>query len=1489
MKLLFTILSIFISLICFGQTPYNTPYHNLGGLNIAVRDTGGLFVRQTFVAPQYADTTAANLSPTKFYSGSQIKTVTPDGYWYRNAAASQWVQFATSSGSSVNIYNSNGDLTGNRTLNGNELNLFFDSLANYTALSRGNGNPDSAFLIIDNNNSLFAKLGYNVGGARALVTAEPTLATLQFVNHGLVSSVQARDNGKLYLTADDSVYINRNTGQYSPVSDDTSQFTPLAINSTGAIVKLNSWNTIPSWQQTLTKSSLLTTDVNVTTNSNVVFNETFSGSFGNATQTVNSQFGWDFRKTNTGGTENGRILLNNGTAGMTQTSTTGTGTFFTMLSSGISLQANNGAGSYVKLDIPTNVGGGALQVSTQDGLRYVLPRTQPKTNEVLTAANNSGLLYWTGSTNSDTTFTGVTNVIVDTAANTICVYIGAVSTCYPLSGDSVRIVGDTSICIYTDGSPDCFVSSGDTFVVSGGVDSVTIIGNVFCIWSGGSSDCVSINNSNGFVSSAVLSADSSQYDFYSGGTYIFSLPTLLVRLVAGDSTIILRDTTIAGVPSVAIYSTGGGSGGTQDLQQVTDVNYKTTNGLWGSFGAFGDTSQALNISAGNLIIGEAASSGVINNDLGVGNITTGRATGSNSEIYADDIGGIAMGQASSGGKIKSSGSPGAIAIGAASSGGIIQADDGGSMAIGLASGDSLFTTGGGSIVAGTNNVNQAEQSYLFGSGLRNYGFDDADRAFKVGWDANEVVAIKPNDGSSGMPLTVTGDGSITAAFMNGNVGIGDLTPGAKLEIVATDTNVIRTSLLSNTVLVTDSMVVRDAVTGNFKVAVKPSGGTTADTTNGTFTTAQNTQTLRNKSISGLNNTITNLGDTSHSLDTLYWFGTGQSNFVNNDFTLGSFTIELDNYVQSLTLGRTWQIANPATNNICFSDLGATATRNNILWATAKNYRKVYPRKFIKMITHAVGGLGSWYWTPKTTGLGEVTTSNQMLDSLVSRVSSVPSGKKISMLLFSGFEGDIATNNTKYLIGNIEEIYDTLAKLPQFDSTFLMVLTYPANNFTNGVLLTTVLDSIYWRLHNMGNRRIIAVPANFPSFDGQHLDNESHEADSRLTTTAIIEGPGYHGKRGDTAIWKSGLTFKYITDKAVFNGTTAGATGYPVEVQQNGTTGLLALRRTDAGADGRQQGLSFQANNTAAGGLLILHGSETSSTYTDKNAEIWADTSRSLYTNSAVSFVANSFLTIGDRAVRAYRPFTSDSNAYFKQQVRINGVTAVITSASGGTPQIVASTSASGAGATASLSYKSGGVGSGSEGSNMAQTGAYHNGSGGEYYIDIAPAFSGFQRGFTINNASLTSLGTIKSFTAGLNLPTGTTTVAPLRVSVFGGALLTTPVKYTVEVDSSSTGGNAYYTGNNATRYTLAKTLTATATLDFPSVASLGVQSLTITVTGAADGDIPVFSVPNASNTAGLVWSAVTTAANTVTIQCYNSTIGAIDPASGSFRASVLKY
>jgi len=83
-------------------------------------------------------------------------------------------------------------------------------------------------------------------------------------------------------------------------------------------------------------------------------------------------------------------------------------------------------------------------------------------------------------------------------------------------------------------------------------------------------------------------------------------------------------------------------------------------------------------------------------------------------------------------------------------------------------------------------------------------------------------------------------------------------------------------------------------------------------------------------------------------------------------------------------------------------------------------------------------------------------------------------------------------------------------------------------------------------------------------------------------------------------------------------------------------------------------------------------------------------------------------------------------------------------------------------------------------------------------------------------------------------------------------------------------------------------LKGSATLDFGNTAAQTSADLTITVTGAADGDIVIVGPINASTNANSAFTAWVSAANTVTVRFNNYSAAAIDPASGAFKVYVIK-
>lgn len=104
---------------------------------------------------------------------------------------------------------------------------------------------------------------------------------------------------------------------------------------------------------------------------------------------------------------------------------------------------------------------------------------------------------------------------------------------------------------------------------------------------------------------------------------------------------------------------------------------------------------------------------------------------------------------------------------------------------------------------------------------------------------------------------------------------------------------------------------------------------------------------------------------------------------------------------------------------------------------------------------------------------------------------------------------------------------------------------------------------------------------------------------------------------------------------------------------------------------------------------------------------------------------------------------------------------------------------------------------------------------------------------------------------------------------------------------------AHDTNGNVIEPTLAEVktylgiLTGSATLDFGSTAASTHSDLTITVTGAVDGDVVSLGVPNGSIVANSCFTAWVSATNTVTVRFNNyDPLVAGDPASGTFKVKV---
>ncbi len=155
-----------------------------------------------------------------------------------------------------------------------------------------------------------------------------------------------------------------------------------------------------------------------------------------------------------------------------------------------------------------------------------------------------------------------------------------------------------------------------------------------------------------------------------------------------------------------------------------------------------------------------------------------------------------------------------------------------------------------------------------------------------------------------------------------------------------------------------------------------------------------------------------------------------------------------------------------------------------------------------------------------------------------------------------------------------------------------------------------------------------------------------------------------------------------------------------------------------------------------------------------------------------------------------------------------------------------------------------------------------------------------------NSTANTSTGiNFATPTAQLHLGAGYTTAnngAPLKFTA--GTNLTSPENGSVEYD-----GTNYYVTSGSTRYTLAKTLTTTVSLNFGNTSTNTSNDITVTVTGAALNDVVLLGVPNSAVNNNSSFSAWVSAANTVKVRFNNYSSASINPGVGTFRITVLKY
>lgn len=157
-------------------------------------------------------------------------------------------------------------------------------------------------------------------------------------------------------------------------------------------------------------------------------------------------------------------------------------------------------------------------------------------------------------------------------------------------------------------------------------------------------------------------------------------------------------------------------------------------------------------------------------------------------------------------------------------------------------------------------------------------------------------------------------------------------------------------------------------------------------------------------------------------------------------------------------------------------------------------------------------------------------------------------------------------------------------------------------------------------------------------------------------------------------------------------------------------------------------------------------------------------------------------------------------------------------------------------------------------------------------------------GLLVNNGSTTYGQRIVNTgvsSLGLNLESNTGATGDLAVFTKNGVT-------TAKIDQN---GNYVKTGGTADQALTAAggvmtILTGSASLDFPSTAANSEANLTMTVTGAAVGD--VISIGSPAPATFTTYFAFVSSTDTVTVRFRNSTVSAMDPVAATFKVKIFK-
>jgi hypothetical protein len=337
--------------------------------------------------------------------------------------------------------------------------------------------------------------------------------------------------------------------------------------------------------------------------------------------------------------------------------------------------------------------------------------------------------------------------------------------------------------------------------------------------------------------------------------------------------------------------------------------------------------------------------------------------------------------------------------------------------------------------------------------------------------------------------------------------------------------------------------------------------------------------------------------------------TGQSNAFNRDNVKGAWTYVLDNKIYAVQSDSTLEVANPALDNIITGDTNTAPNeeRNNTAWAFAKQVRAYNTGSTVRIAAHATGGRASYYWTPETTGPGELSASNSLLENTLAKLNAAPSDFAAKVCIWQQGENDASENIMNTYLNRIESIYDTLAGHPKVSDNFVMLLCYPDNSNTAYDSLRLSLDSVYYQTRDFGNRNIIAVKYELEGFDNIHFTNEQQELIGKYGWSAYQKGLDYNALASENVeLWtdESGVTTSVnpisVTTSATVTNTTGGSV-YPINASKENDSEILRVSRNAVGG-ARFQGFDIigGSSTNSSGGFWLDYLNNSSGSYAHRN-------------------------------------------------------------------------------------------------------------------------------------------------------------------------------------------------------------------------------------------------------------------------------------------------